>query len=92
MKLISALFPEYVQQHWKDDAFFGYQFLNGVNPILIQRCTALPNNFPVDHIRINNHLRGPHGLQDEMKVIFFSHSPGMSKLSLLDLHIRNMIC
>ncbi|XP_067440928.1 hydroperoxide isomerase ALOXE3-like [Thunnus thynnus] len=58
---------EYVQQHWKDDAFFGYQFLNGVNPILIQRCTALPNNLPVDHIRITNHLRGPHGLQDEMK-------------------------
>ncbi|XP_020504091.2 arachidonate 12-lipoxygenase, 12R-type [Labrus bergylta] len=38
---------EYVQQHWKDDAFFGYQYLNGVNPSLIRRCSALPENFTV---------------------------------------------
>ncbi|XP_023190456.1 arachidonate 15-lipoxygenase B-like [Xiphophorus maculatus] len=38
---------DYVQQHWKEDAFFGYQFLNGINPMLIRRCTILPGNFPV---------------------------------------------
>ncbi|KAK2918877.1 polyunsaturated fatty acid lipoxygenase ALOX15B-like [Channa argus] len=38
---------EYVEKHWKEDAFFGYQFLNGVNPMLVKRCSVLPGNFPV---------------------------------------------
>ncbi|XP_078799793.1 polyunsaturated fatty acid lipoxygenase ALOX15B-like [Oryzias latipes] len=38
---------DYVQKHWKEDSFFGIQYLNGVNPILIRRCTELPRNFPV---------------------------------------------
>ncbi|XP_078022726.1 arachidonate 12-lipoxygenase, 12R-type-like [Epinephelus lanceolatus] len=51
---ISQVFPvrrtdisDYVQQHLRDDDFFGYQFLNGVNPMVIKRCSALPDNFPV---------------------------------------------
>ncbi|XP_034043738.1 arachidonate 15-lipoxygenase B-like isoform X2 [Thalassophryne amazonica] len=38
---------DYVEEHWKEDAFFGYQYLNGINPMFIQRCKALPKNFPV---------------------------------------------
>ncbi|KAK7933631.1 hypothetical protein WMY93_004527 [Mugilogobius chulae] len=38
---------EYVRKNWKDDAFFGYQLLHGLNPISIRLCTSLPTNFPV---------------------------------------------
>lgn len=60
-------FSDYVQEHWKEDAFFGYQFLNGVNPMLIRRCTALPGNFPVTDDMVS--LPGQCSLEDEMKVI-----------------------
>ncbi|XP_059936614.1 polyunsaturated fatty acid lipoxygenase ALOX12 isoform X4 [Mesoplodon densirostris] len=34
---------EKVCQHWQDDELFGYQFLNGANPMLLRRCTSLPS-------------------------------------------------
>ncbi|KAK1331583.1 hypothetical protein QTO34_009540 [Cnephaeus nilssonii] len=34
---------EKVHQHWKDDELFGYQFLNGTNPMMLRRSTSLPS-------------------------------------------------
>ncbi|KAG8546222.1 hypothetical protein GDO81_019433 [Engystomops pustulosus] len=36
-----------VTKEWDDDAFFGSQYLNGCNPMVIRRCQRLPDNFPV---------------------------------------------
>uniref|UniRef100_A0AAQ4Q2B0 Lipoxygenase domain-containing protein n=1 Tax=Gasterosteus aculeatus aculeatus TaxID=481459 RepID=A0AAQ4Q2B0_GASAC len=59
-----CFFPDYVRDNWKEDDFFGYQFLNGVNPMMIRRCSALPENFPVTEDMVS---LGGQSLADEMK-------------------------
>uniref|UniRef100_A0A8C8HKX3 Uncharacterized protein n=1 Tax=Oncorhynchus tshawytscha TaxID=74940 RepID=A0A8C8HKX3_ONCTS len=58
---------EYVSEHWKEDDFFGSQFLNGTNPNVIQRCTTLPPNFPVTDEMVQPFLEDGSSLASEMK-------------------------
>ncbi|XP_019745466.1 hydroperoxide isomerase ALOXE3-like [Hippocampus comes] len=58
---------EYLFEHWKDDDFYGYQFLNGVNPHLIKRCYELPPNFPVTEEMVKPYLEIGMPLHNEFK-------------------------
>ncbi|XP_068433013.1 hydroperoxide isomerase ALOXE3-like [Clinocottus analis] len=58
---------EYVTEHWKDDDFYGFQFLNGLNPMVIKRCSALPPNFAVTEEMVKPFLKEGSSLQEEMK-------------------------
>ncbi|XP_052320316.1 hydroperoxide isomerase ALOXE3-like [Oncorhynchus keta] len=49
---------EYVEKNWKEDEFFGYQLLNGINPMMIHRCSKLPENFPVTEDMVKASLFG----------------------------------
>ncbi|XP_072906118.1 polyunsaturated fatty acid 5-lipoxygenase-like [Hemitrygon akajei] len=56
----------YIRDHWKEDWFFGYQFLNGCNPVMIRKCSKIPDNFPVTDAMVQNSL-GSSTLQQEVK-------------------------
>lgn len=63
-----AHFTERVAKLWKEDDFFGYQFLNGLNPTTIKRCTELPHNFPVTEEMVKTSLKKGSSLKEEMEV------------------------
>ncbi|XP_029902928.1 arachidonate 15-lipoxygenase B-like [Myripristis murdjan] len=56
-----------VERLWKDDWFFGQQFLNGANPTLIRRCSELPSNMAVTEEMVRSSLEGGASLQQEME-------------------------
>ena len=58
----------YNAARWTTDVEFGRQMLNGVNPVVIKRCTELPSNFPVTNKMVKGSLNGGKTLQEEMKV------------------------
>ncbi|XP_038841302.1 hydroperoxide isomerase ALOXE3-like [Salvelinus namaycush] len=49
---------DYVEKNWKEDEFFGFQLLNGINPMMIHRCSKLPENFPVTEDMVKASLFG----------------------------------
>ncbi|KAF6728300.1 Arachidonate 8S-lipoxygenase [Oryzias melastigma] len=59
---------KYVSKHWKEDDFFGYQFLNATNPNVIKRCRKLPPNFPVTEEMVKPCLPNGFTLKEEMEL------------------------
>uniref|UniRef100_A0A673ADY8 Si:dkey-17e16.9 n=1 Tax=Sphaeramia orbicularis TaxID=375764 RepID=A0A673ADY8_9TELE len=58
---------DYVAEHWKEDEFYGFQFLNGANPNPIKRCSELPPNFAVTEEMMKPFLEEGTTLQNEME-------------------------
>ncbi|KAM9501643.1 polyunsaturated fatty acid lipoxygenase ALOX15B-like [Clarias gariepinus] len=58
---------EYIREHWEEDVFFGYQFMNGPNPRMIQRCRKLPSNFAVQGEMVQNFLHPNTTLDKELE-------------------------
>ncbi|XP_068423941.1 polyunsaturated fatty acid 5-lipoxygenase-like isoform X2 [Clinocottus analis] len=64
---IKNTISEYVMQHWKEDFMFGYQFLNGCNPVVIEKCLKLPDKFPVTHEMVSVSLERELTLEQEIE-------------------------
>ena len=60
--------PVYNAARWTTDVEFGRQVLNGVNPVVIKKCTKLPSNFPVTNDMVKGFLNRGLTLQQEMQV------------------------
>ncbi|XP_067303814.1 polyunsaturated fatty acid 5-lipoxygenase-like [Pseudorasbora parva] len=58
---------ETVMQDWNKDYMFGYQFLNGCNPVMIRKCEDLPENFPVTDEMVEDFLKTDVTLQEELE-------------------------
>ncbi|XP_016133554.1 arachidonate 5-lipoxygenase-like [Sinocyclocheilus grahami] len=64
---IKNTISEYVMEHWKEDFMFGYQFLNGCNPVVIRKCTEIPDKFPVTQKILEDSLERGLTLEEELK-------------------------
>ncbi|XP_067092288.1 polyunsaturated fatty acid 5-lipoxygenase isoform X2 [Osmerus mordax] len=64
---IKNTISEYVMQHWKEDFMFGYQYLNGCNPVIIRKCSKLPEKFPVTHEMVEDCLERDLTLEQEIQ-------------------------
>ena len=60
--------PTYEGYRWVSDVEFGRQILNGVNPVLIQKCTKIPEKFAVTSEMVQPFMHNGKTLEEEMKV------------------------
>nr|XP_033796844.1 arachidonate 5-lipoxygenase-like isoform X1 [Geotrypetes seraphini] len=64
---ISNTTSKYIMQHWQEDYIFGYQFLNGCNPVLIKKCKEIPQKFPVTTEMVKCSLQRNLTLEEEIQ-------------------------
>lgn len=74
LRHVLLLSLERVRNSWKEDAFFGYQFLNGANPMVLKRSTCLPARlvFPPGMEKLQAQL------DEELKVWASKHQEGQA--------------
>ena len=60
---------------------FGYQFLNGCNPVLIKRCTELPQKLPVTTEMVECSLERQLSLEQEVQVGLLAEDLGLSTVA-----------
>lgn len=61
-------FSGFVKAHWKEDWYFGYQCLNGCNPLLVRQTRLLPPNLAVTSDMLRPFLPGDSSLELELQV------------------------
>ncbi len=60
--------PLYENGRWTSDVEFGRQILNGVNPMVIKKCTEMPSKFPVTNEIVKPFLTRGLSLEQEIEV------------------------
>ncbi|OQV25732.1 Allene oxide synthase-lipoxygenase protein [Hypsibius exemplaris] len=76
------------EAYWKDDAWFGQQRLQGVNPVMIRLATAPLPNFPVDEEKVKQILGGvPLTTAIALKRIFYVDLKIMENLECKDKRV-----
>ncbi|XP_029303447.1 hydroperoxide isomerase ALOXE3 isoform X2 [Cottoperca gobio] len=61
------LTARFVKDHWKEDWYFGYQCLNGCNPLLLQQIRILPPNLSVTSDMLRPFLSAGSSLEQELQ-------------------------
>ncbi|XP_015227315.1 PREDICTED: hydroperoxide isomerase ALOXE3-like [Cyprinodon variegatus] len=57
----------FVKNHWKEDWYFGYQCLNGCNPLLLHRTRLIPPNLAVNSDMLRPFLPAGSSLEVELQ-------------------------